>query len=292
MVRLNDLDPARTRPSPRDRRTPLGLLHELAHAEALDHPFGPAAALAQAIWFFLPPVWWIRDRMRLDPEFLADRRASPVRDLGRYASSLVELASGRPARPTGAAPGPAGRPGRGVGVVPAGPDAPEVPVRDRGPAPRLVAVVNRGDARRGDAGGVMPDPPRARRLVRGATAEAASEDRPIGPAPATDYRAGVTGDGSAVRSPGPGSPTDSWATLEILAEPDELPDLEILGHHLGPVAGGAGPKPGGADDPGTRSGSAAMPAEEIRVNGGERSIAGPPRPRKPAFWLTIRPAPG
>ena len=75
-------------------RLRLSLLHELAHAENLDHRFGPAATLAQAIWFFLPPVWWIRDQMKLDQEFLADRRAvAHFGTSGGYASSLVELAS-------------------------------------------------------------------------------------------------------------------------------------------------------------------------------------------------------
>jgi hypothetical protein len=54
------------------------------------------ASLAQAFWFFLPPIWWIRARMLLDHEFLADRHAA----LGfgapeTYASSLLELATSR-----------------------------------------------------------------------------------------------------------------------------------------------------------------------------------------------------
>ncbi len=71
----------------------LGLLHELAHAEAGDHRFGLVAALAHATWFFLPQVWWIRSQLRLDAEFLADHRA--VGHFGtsfRYAESLVGLA--------------------------------------------------------------------------------------------------------------------------------------------------------------------------------------------------------
>jgi hypothetical protein len=75
-------------------RLRLALSHELAHAESLDHRFSTAATLAQAIWFFLPPVWWIRDQMKLDQEFLADRRAvDHFGTSGGYASSLVELAS-------------------------------------------------------------------------------------------------------------------------------------------------------------------------------------------------------
>ena len=52
------------------------------------------AKLAQAIWFFLPPIWWIRDQMKLDQEFLADRGAvEQFGTSGRYASTLVDLAS-------------------------------------------------------------------------------------------------------------------------------------------------------------------------------------------------------
>src|SRR5262249_11389153 len=54
----------------------LSLLHELAHSESSDYWFSVAGSLAQAFWFFLPPLWWIRAQMRLDHEFLADRRAA------------------------------------------------------------------------------------------------------------------------------------------------------------------------------------------------------------------------
>jgi len=69
-------------------------LDELAHAESLDHWFAPLAALARSFWFFLPPVRWISDQMKLDQEFLADRRAvDHFGTSGGYASSLVALAS-------------------------------------------------------------------------------------------------------------------------------------------------------------------------------------------------------
>lgn len=70
----------------------LGLLHELAHFERHDALFGLGGGLASALWFFVPPLWWIRRQMRLDQEFLADRCASS--DFGTkpaYASSLVGL---------------------------------------------------------------------------------------------------------------------------------------------------------------------------------------------------------
>ncbi len=75
-------------------RLKLSLLHELAHAESADAWFGLLGNLVRAFWFFVPPLWWIRSQVRLDQEFLADRRAAisfgPMRD---YASSLLELAS-------------------------------------------------------------------------------------------------------------------------------------------------------------------------------------------------------
>lgn len=72
----------------------LSLLHELAHSESADHWFSVAGSLAQAFWFFLPPLWWIRAQMRLDHEFLADRRAARgFGPLQSYASSLLDLAN-------------------------------------------------------------------------------------------------------------------------------------------------------------------------------------------------------
>jgi hypothetical protein len=74
----------------------LSLLHELAHAERADPYFGLLGSLARALWFFSPPLWWVSAQVRLDQEFLADRRAAvgfgPVRE---YASSLLEFASTR-----------------------------------------------------------------------------------------------------------------------------------------------------------------------------------------------------
>jgi hypothetical protein len=79
----------------------LSLLHELAHAQARDSAFGLASGLAQAAWFFLPPLWWVLAQLRLDQEFLADRRAAgEFGTLPNYASSLVNLAEPRrPAQP-------------------------------------------------------------------------------------------------------------------------------------------------------------------------------------------------
>jgi hypothetical protein len=74
----------------------LSLLHELAHAAQGDSWFNLAGRLAQVLWFFLPPVWWIRAQMRLDHEFLADHGAAA--EFGarpNYAASLLDLAASR-----------------------------------------------------------------------------------------------------------------------------------------------------------------------------------------------------
>ncbi len=83
----------------------LGLLHEIAHAEHSDHWFGPIAGAAQAIWFFLPQVWWIRSRLMIDQEFLADRSAANrYGTSSQYASSLLSLALHQPDARRRAAP--------------------------------------------------------------------------------------------------------------------------------------------------------------------------------------------
>lgn len=70
------------------------LRHELAHAEHRDPRFVWLSTLLQVIWSPMPPVWWIRRRLLLDQEILADDLAA--RKLGTpgrsYAASLVELA--------------------------------------------------------------------------------------------------------------------------------------------------------------------------------------------------------
>ncbi|WP_165071098.1 M56 family metallopeptidase [Paludisphaera rhizosphaerae] len=74
------------------------LLHELAHADRGDAWFNALAALAQILWFFLPHLWWLRTQLRIDQEFLADRRAAgPLGETTHYARWLVGLSSGRPA---------------------------------------------------------------------------------------------------------------------------------------------------------------------------------------------------
>ena len=75
-------------------RLKLCLLHELAHVEASDPWFRLIGNVARVFWYFLPPLWWISSQIRLDQEFLADRKAALIFGPFRvYASSLVELAT-------------------------------------------------------------------------------------------------------------------------------------------------------------------------------------------------------
>jgi hypothetical protein len=78
----------------------LSLLHEIAHAERSDHWFSTAASVAQAVWFFLPHVWWIRSQLLIDQEFLADRSAAERygTSSAEYATSLLLMAA--PSSPT------------------------------------------------------------------------------------------------------------------------------------------------------------------------------------------------
>jgi beta-lactamase regulating signal transducer with metallopeptidase domain len=74
----------------------LTLLHELAHAEQSDPWFNAVATLAQAVWFFLPQIWWIRSQMRLDQEFMADcLAAAEYGSNAKYASSLFAIVESR-----------------------------------------------------------------------------------------------------------------------------------------------------------------------------------------------------
>ncbi len=74
-------------------RLRLCLLHELAHFERGDHWYGLVVSVAQTIWFFVPPLWWLRSRLLVDQEFLADRAAA--QEFGNdssYAASLLSVA--------------------------------------------------------------------------------------------------------------------------------------------------------------------------------------------------------
>jgi hypothetical protein len=270
-------------------RLRLSLLHELAHAESSDQLFGLVANLAQAIWFFLPPVWWIRDQMKLDQEFLADRRAvDHFGTSGHYASSLVELASSRAAVAGGApstGPGPSNS-----GVASAlfqrvlmllkCPFAIErrTPVWWRWWAASTLGLATLAAScltLRGLAGWSTPAPApaaeaaRSFRLPQLVIGQNEKDDQPF------DLRFRL--------------PEQFSLTLEILAEPADLPALEVLGHRLGPPCD---------HEPDSsayrlwhrvrirRSGG----AEEIEVDG--RPVADPSRIPRPATWLSIRALPG
>lgn len=51
------------------------LAHEWSHLERQDALFWHATGLAAALFFYNPLVWWLRRRVRLDQEYLADGRA-------------------------------------------------------------------------------------------------------------------------------------------------------------------------------------------------------------------------
>jgi len=87
------IPPGLDHPDDRDRLR-MSLLHELAHAETADPRHALFANLAGALWFFIPPFWWVAAQIRLDQEFLADRRAAlAFGPAPEYASSLLEYAS-------------------------------------------------------------------------------------------------------------------------------------------------------------------------------------------------------
>ncbi len=80
-------------PGARVEALTLSLLHEIAHAEQSDPWFGMVANLAQSVWVVLPPAWWIRSRLLIDQEFLADRTAAlRYGTSSAYAASLLSLA--------------------------------------------------------------------------------------------------------------------------------------------------------------------------------------------------------
>jgi hypothetical protein len=272
----------------------LSLLHELAHAESLDHWFAPAATLAQAIWFFLPPVRWIRDQMKLDQEFLADRRAvDHFGTSGGYASSLVELASPvEPGGDRGDASTPAGlAPSSGSGgasslfqrvvMLLKCPFAIEgrTPLWWRWSTAATLALVTLAAScltLRGLADWSSPpvqptgEAARSFRHPQQLTiSQREHDDQPF------DLRFRL--------------PDRFTLTFEVMAEPADLPGIEVLGHRLGVV-----PDP----DPSrtayrlwhrvriTRLGG----SEDVEVDG--RPLPHDPGPARLAPWLTIRPSPG
>ncbi len=280
-------------PGPVDRLR-LSLLHELAHAENLDHCFGPLGGLARAAWFFLPPVWWMVDQMRLDQEFLADRRAvAHFGSSGGYASSLVELAGGGGTAPPG---------GSGAGSAPIRTDPAAgvasalvqrvmmllrcpFPIEGRSPGwwrwstaltLALATLAASSLTLRGLAvGPASPDSPaeeapRSFRLPELTITQRDHDDRPF------DLRFRL--------------PERFTLSFEMEAEPAGPAGVEALGHRLAPAGP---PRPGEAVAEGpwhrvriVRSGN----AESVEVDG--RPAAPAPGPARLTPWLTIRPSPG
>jgi beta-lactamase regulating signal transducer with metallopeptidase domain len=78
------------------------LMHELAHLERRDAWSSLLVGLGRALWFFLPWYGWLRRRVRLCQEYLADAAAVAAGRAEDYAEFLVGWAAAPPT-PAGAA---------------------------------------------------------------------------------------------------------------------------------------------------------------------------------------------
>ena len=275
-------------------RLRLSLLHELAHAEGGDHWFGPAATLARAIWFFLPPVWWIRHQMKLDQEFLADRRAvTHFGTSGGYASSLIDLAASLPTdlakrasspteTPQKAGPGVASALFQRVMMLVKCPFAIEgqTPIWWRWSTALTIGLITLAAScltLRGLAGAsnssssrvASAEVARSIRLPQLAITRRENDDQPF------DLRFRL--------------PEQFSLTFEIMAEPADLSTLEVLGHPLGSRAD--------LDPP--RQVYRLWHRVQIRRVGNrefvlvdDRPVNPEVKPTKLASWLTIRPLRG
>ncbi|WP_435009936.1 M56 family metallopeptidase [Tundrisphaera lichenicola] len=270
-------------------RLAMSLMHELAHAQDCDPFFSLVANLAQAVWFFLPPVWWIRDQMRLDQEFLADQRA--VESFGtssQYASSLVGLAwSGLPERsfPHANRGGPAD-PTTGSSLTQRVLMLLRCPFAIERQAPlwwRFAAALSLGLATLG-----------ASSLTIRGLVEWSSSDRSSRAEVSRSFQLARLDVGPLRGNDPPFNlrfrlPDRFRLTLEIMAEPSDLPSIELLGHRLGSPLDGrmlAEPQPAWHRVQILRSGD----SEEVEVDG--NSVIDPANFAKLHAWLTIRPAPG
>ena len=277
-----------------EARLRLGLLHELAHAEVGDSRFGVLANTAQAVWFFLPQVWWVRSQLRLDAEFLADHRA--VGQFGtsyHYAQSLVGIAlvppeSGDLTRSMVVATPPS--PPRVEGFASALMQRVQMllkcpfQVEDRAPRGWVVAascflilwtltasrlsIQDRRDLNDEVSWKTLDEAVYAFRLAELAIAPQLLENRLF------DLRFRL--------------PRRFRLACEVLAEPAELAQMEILGYRLEPVAD-ATP----ADRSPWRQVEIIRDAhgrEAVRIDG--QLTVDRHHPAEPAAWLTIRPIPG
>jgi BlaR1 peptidase M56 len=273
----------------------LSLLHELAHAEQFDHRFGPAATLAQTLWFFVPPVWWIRDQMKLDQEFLADRGAvAHYGTSGSYASSLVDLASAvAPDLDDGTALGPyegASSLGKGIAssLVQRVQMLLKCPFAIEGRTPlwwrwstalTLVFVTLAASCLtlRGAAEWSRPSPTTPTetegsfRIPQLVVSQREHDDQPF------DLRFRL--------------PDQFVLTFEVMAEPADLPTLEVLGHRLG--------SPAALQLDSTRTVYRLWHRVEIRRIGGVETVLVDNLPIAPEAkiaklntWLTMRASPG
>jgi hypothetical protein len=267
----------------------LGLLHELAHAQGCDPWFSLAGSLAQAFWFFVPPVWWIRAQMRLDHEFLADHRAAVAFGAGEaYALSLLELAAPRPAPSSSRAAAAPHHGGTGSALFQRVsmlvqcpfPLEPTVPGWCRRSLPWLVALATlaasclsvRGPSAQ-PARGVGAQPPRTFRMAR-----LVVDPAPLGP------------DGRAQPIELPVRLPERFdLTLDVWADPHLLPHIRVAGIPLGLAA----PPSHDPDPP--------LSWSHVRIRRDDRNfslwiddrpVAVAPVPLDIPNWLALEPAPG
>ena len=76
------------------------LAHEWSHVERRDSWAWTLAMLSGLVLFYQPLFWWLRRRLRLDQDFLADARAAELGSAEDYAAFLVRLARSRRSGPT------------------------------------------------------------------------------------------------------------------------------------------------------------------------------------------------
>ncbi len=75
-----------------DRELRLALVHELTHLERKDAWSCLLSALGQAVYFYLPWLWWLRRQLRLCQEYIADAAAAAMTRSENYAQYLLSLA--------------------------------------------------------------------------------------------------------------------------------------------------------------------------------------------------------
>lgn len=272
----------------------LGLLHELVHAERRDTWFGLAGSLAMAFWYFLPPLWWVRAQMRLDQEFLADRRASAgFGPFGTYAAGLVGLADpGR--RPV--ANGSGSR-SRAIGEGGGSPLFLRVlmlmrcpfPVESRPPAwwrwsmPWALAVGTLLASALTLQGGTRPGPA-ARSGAQSAAAHGTFQIDRLRIAPTPRNAPGRVEPYTLMVE----LPPRFDLTLEIWAAPAELAEIRVIGRRLGPLR----PDPAAPIlTEGFQHVQIRRDERGVTVQVAGRPVAPEPRPVPIPRWLSIQPAP-